>query len=146
MWTRVTRVVAEQFESERQRIHRINFRVTMGVFLAIGTGFWSALTLFSDGIGPYSLYVVYLFVAHCVAGVAIGFLTRLAWVALVGWWGGLFWGITPLFLSSGNVNSPWNELVLIPGSLVLGGWIGSRLSRWKQGSDIRKDEPPRVRG
>ena len=94
------------------------------------------MILFSDVLvgHPYWQYVAFVALSHFLPGIIIGGISSPAWyVAFVGAWGGIFWGLMPLFgllvgdrLMS-NFNSPFIEFLVVPISLGLGGWTGSRI-------------------
>ena len=114
----------------------LKVRVGISAFIAGGFGFWSAMILFSNVLvgGPYWQYIAFVALSHFLPGIIFGGIASPAWyVAFVGAWGGIFWGLMPLLglLVGGklmsNYNSPFIEFFVVPISVGLGGWIGSRI-------------------
>ena len=104
------------------------------------TGFWSFIALFSDVYAGYSTpaFVTHAVVTHFVFGLLLGLVLARKWYwSLLGAWGCVLVDAWPLIhlamkgeLGPGAYQgSPVLGLLVVPITLCLGGYVGSRLLR-----------------
>jgi hypothetical protein len=112
-------------------------RWTLGLFLAVLTGSWGALALFSDVLMRFSSAesIALVAVTHFIPAVIIGALLRSRWyVALLAAWGGLaidgmgyvMYLLRGVGAAKFYVGAPILGFFVIPSAVLLGGLVGSR--------------------
>ncbi len=125
-------------------------RIFLALLVALVTGFWGLVTLFSDfaprwSYGSWALYVV---AGHVLAGFFIGSLVPSRWWLSVGAaWGAVFIGVIGLLsiLRPGNMGPappvsfpsrivfPALALLVLPAIVAVAGYAGSRIAgRWSR--------------
>ncbi len=110
-------------------------RALLAAAVVVATGFWGWIVLFADFMvhAPSWSYVLVVAGVHLGAGVVVGLLVPMRWyLSLVAAWGSLFWGISSAVLSirAGSyrfVSPAWLVLGLLPFSVLVGGYLGSRV-------------------
>ena len=118
--------------------------LSLAVLVAILSGFWNLVVLFSDFDYAVWLWVVYVLLGHIVPGAAVGVLTPTRWyLAVVVAWGAILLGLAAgiAWARGGGPGSPLFMLASLglPAVALAASWIGSRvgLSLRKRGTGAR---------